>query len=101
MAGAAQGSGIAMGILNSMIAGMLLWAGIGWLLDLWWGTRFMAGIGAVLGLGFAIYLVITKFSTPDRVDHPVTGTDSRNGLADGGQIQKGDPATGSHRKGTE
>lgn len=101
MAGAAQGSGIAMGILNSMIAGMLLWAGIGWLLDLWWGTRFMAGIGAVLGLGFAIYLVITKFGAPDRAERRATGPDSTTGLADAGQNQKDDPATGGHRKGTE
>jgi F0F1-type ATP synthase assembly protein I len=90
-----------MGILNSMVAGMVLWAGVGWLLDQWWGTRFMAGLGAVLGLGFAIYLVVVKFGTPERVVHPGTGPDSASGSADAGQIQTGDPAAGGHRKETE
>jgi F0F1-type ATP synthase assembly protein I len=44
-----------------MLSGMLVWGGVGWLLDRWWETRFFTLVGVILGLGVAIYLVVVKY----------------------------------------
>ena len=65
MAGAASGSGTAMGVLTSMMAGLIFWGGVGWLLDRWWGTEFLAALGAVLGLALSTYIVVVKYGQAD------------------------------------
>lgn len=87
-----------MSILNSMIAGMILCAGIGYLLDRWIGTRFLAALGAVVGLGLSIYVVVVKYGMAEQA---VPGRTSTTGLGDDDQVATGDPATGGHRKETE
>jgi F0F1-type ATP synthase assembly protein I len=44
-----------------MLSGIIVWGGVGLLLDRWWGTRFVALIGVLLGLTVAIYLVVVKY----------------------------------------
>lgn len=38
---------------SSMLSGLLLFGGLGWLLDRWWGTSFALPIGVLLGAGLA------------------------------------------------
>ena len=37
--------------------GVLLYGGIGWLLDSWWDTVFMTPVGILLGAGLGLYVV--------------------------------------------
>ncbi|MCW5954007.1 MAG: AtpZ/AtpI family protein [Propionibacteriaceae bacterium] len=48
-------------ILSIMIAGLLAYGGLGWLLDRWLGTAWFLPIGLVVGVALGIYLVVVKF----------------------------------------
>ena len=58
------------GITGTLLSGIVVWGGVGLLLDRWWGTRFVALIGVLLGLTVAIYLVVVKYGA---VDPPPAG----------------------------
>jgi F0F1-type ATP synthase assembly protein I len=47
-------------VLGSLISGLLVFGGLGWLLDQWWGIRVMAPIGAVVGMALGIYAVVMR-----------------------------------------
>jgi len=54
----------AWAVISYLLAGVLLYGGLGWLLDLWLGTRgFVAG-GIVLGAAGGIVLVWLRYSKP-------------------------------------
>jgi F0F1-type ATP synthase assembly protein I len=53
-----------------MLSGIIVWGGVGWLLDRWWETRFLTLVGVILGLGVAIYLVVVKYGA---VEPPPAG----------------------------
>lgn len=41
-----------------LLSGILLWGGVGWLLDRWLGTaHWLFGIGVMLGFAAGLYLV--------------------------------------------
>jgi F0F1-type ATP synthase assembly protein I len=40
---------------------MVVWGGIGWLLDLWLHIRVLAPVGIILGMAVAIYLVVVRY----------------------------------------
>ncbi|TKV61080.1 hypothetical protein FDO65_05385 [Nakamurella flava] len=48
-------------VLSTLIAGFVVWGGLGWLLDHWWGTRLMTPIGLLIGMGLGIYAVVMRF----------------------------------------
>jgi ATP synthase protein I len=47
-----------------LVAGVLLYGGVGWLLDRWWGTSFMIVVGILLGAGLAIFQTFARFRAP-------------------------------------
>lgn len=47
-------------VLGSLMSGLLLFGGLGWLLDQWWDIRVMAPVGAVLGMALGIYGVVMR-----------------------------------------
>nr|WP_157441201.1 AtpZ/AtpI family protein [Actinoplanes awajinensis] len=50
-----------MTAVTYLIAGMLVWGGVGWLVDRYVGTQgIFAGIGAVLGIGLGVYLIVRR-----------------------------------------
>ena len=51
--------------MTTLIGGFLVWGGVGWLLDHWWGTRLMTPIGLILGMALGIYAVIAKLGKPN------------------------------------
>ena len=53
-----------------MLSGILVWGGVGVLLDRWLETRVFGLVGVILGLGVAIYLVVVKYGA---VDQPPAG----------------------------
>src|SRR4051812_42758477 len=57
------GSGADTGwsIIGTMISGMAVWGGAGWLIDRWLDTRAFAPIGIILGMAVAIYIVVARY----------------------------------------
>lgn len=49
------------GITGTMLSGIIVWGGVGLLLDRWWETRFLALVGTLLGVTVAIYVVVVKY----------------------------------------
>ncbi|GIF36391.1 MULTISPECIES: AtpZ/AtpI family protein [Actinoplanes] len=50
-----------MTALSYLIAGILSWGGIGWLVDHFVGTKgIFAGIGAILGVAGGVYLIVRR-----------------------------------------
>ena len=62
-----QGSGAETGyaVLGTMISGMVVWGGAGWLLDRWLDARVFAPVGIILGMAVAIYLVVARYGSAD------------------------------------
>ena len=52
-------------VMTTLIGGFLVWGGVGWLLDHWWGTHLMTPIGLILGMALGIYAVIAKVGKPN------------------------------------
>jgi F0F1-type ATP synthase assembly protein I len=64
-----------------MLSGIVVWGGVGLLLDRWWGTHFLALVGVLLGLTVAIYLVVVKYGAVD----PPSGGRRPTGTTPGGR----------------
>jgi F0F1-type ATP synthase assembly protein I len=58
-AGASQG----WAVVGTLFAGMVVWGGIGWLIDLWLDTTFVKAIGVLVGMAAAVYLVVVKYGS--------------------------------------
>ena len=59
-----SGADVGWGITGTLLSGIIVWGGAGVALDHWLGTRFLAVVGILLGLGVAIYLIIMKYAPP-------------------------------------
>lgn len=52
-------TGMGMTALAYLISGMVVWGGIGLLVDHFVGTRgIFAGIGSIIGIGAGVYLIV-------------------------------------------
>ena len=56
-----DGDGFA--VLAYMVAGLLLYGGLGWLGDWYFDTSFLLPLGLVLGFGLGLYLVVKHYGT--------------------------------------
>lgn len=52
----------AWAVISYLLGGVLLYGGLGWLLDQWLGTRGFVGAGIVLGAAAGITLVWLRYS---------------------------------------
>ena len=66
-------------VTGTILSGMAVWGGAGWLLDRWLDVRLFAPIGIILGMAVAIYVVVVKYGAAD----PVPG--SRSSHTPGGR----------------
>lgn len=58
---------VAWTISSRLIAGLVLYTGLGWLLSLWLGHRaLLMAVGALLGLGLSYYLIFTSLAREGR-----------------------------------
>ena len=51
----------AWSIPSYLMSGMMVYGGIGWLLDRWLGLSALFPIGILVGLGLALYLVYVRY----------------------------------------
>jgi F0F1-type ATP synthase assembly protein I len=54
---------IVWSIIGTLVAGVLAWGFIGWLLDRWLGTQFLVAIGILVGAAGAFYLIIRRYGS--------------------------------------
>jgi F0F1-type ATP synthase assembly protein I len=47
-------------VLTTLIGGFVVWGGIGWVLDRWWGTHFLTPVGLIVGMALGIYAVVAR-----------------------------------------
>ncbi|MFZ1410783.1 MAG: hypothetical protein WAS07_04965 [Micropruina sp.] len=55
--GADQG----MRIISYLVAGLLVYGGIGWLLDYFFRTTFVFPLGIIVGAAAGVYMVIMRY----------------------------------------
>lgn len=55
-----SGSDEGWAVVSSMLGAFILFGGIGWLLDHWWGTRFATPVGLIIGMALGIYAVVAR-----------------------------------------
>jgi ATP synthase protein I len=55
-----RGSEVVWSIIGTLIAGVLAWGAIGWLVDQWLGTNFLVAVGIIVGMAGAFYLIIKR-----------------------------------------
>ena len=70
-------------VTGTLLSGMAVWGGVGWLLDRWLDIRLFAPIGIILGMAVAIYVVVVKYGAADplpgsRSSHTPGGRGSRS-----------------------
>lgn len=67
-------------MIGTLISGMAVWGGVGWLIDQWADTRVFFPVGVILGMAVAIYLVVARFG-----GLPPTPGGGRTGETPGGR----------------
>jgi ATP synthase protein I len=55
-----RGADVVWSIIGTLVAGVLAWGGIGWLLDRWLGTSYLVAVGIIVGMAGAFYLIIKR-----------------------------------------
>jgi F0F1-type ATP synthase assembly protein I len=80
---------VGWGITGTMLSGIVVWGGVGLLIDRWLGTRFFVLIGVLLGLGVAIYLVVVKYAPPLPPPGKALNGTTRDGRRGRPRTQKG------------
>ena len=48
-------------VLSILISGLAFYGGLGWALDLWWGTAWALPTGLILGTAAGVYMVIARY----------------------------------------
>lgn len=61
-----RGANQAWDVIGLLLAGIIVWGGAGWLLDLWFDLHYLfLPIGMVLGVGIAIWLTYLRHGRTD------------------------------------
>ena len=99
---ASKGADEGWAVLSTLISGFVVFGGIGWLLDQWWGTRLMTPIGLVVGMALGIYAVVMQFGRPRTTDQRRSSTHRRSRRNAGSAGSATDGSTGTEGgKGSE
>lgn len=56
--------------LGYIVGGVLLYGGLGWLADRWWGTGYLVVVGILLGAALGFYMVFKTFGYRPENDEP-------------------------------
>jgi F0F1-type ATP synthase assembly protein I len=84
------GSGVDTGwsVIGTMLSGMAVWGGAGWLLDRWLGIQVLFPVGIILGMAVAVYVVVVKYG-----GEPPPSGGQRTGRTPGGRRSRPRAAT--------
>lgn len=63
---------MAMRSISSILAGIILWGGAGYLMDRWLHTGFIVAIGCIVGMSLGVIAVIARAHRSDQ--HPASGS---------------------------
>src|SRR4029450_9640305 len=80
-----SGADMGWNITGTMLSGIIVWGGVGWVLDRWLGTRIFPLVGTILGLTVAIYLIVVKYGS---VDQPPAVRQPTRRTTSGGQRRR-------------
>lgn len=61
-----------------LVAGVLFYGAVGWLLDQWLGTRFLVAAGVLLGGGLGTYMMIVQLNRQTARDQSHASTTTSN-----------------------
>ena len=56
-----RGSDIVWSVIGTLVAGVLAWGFIGWLLDRWLGTSYLVAVGIIVGMAGSLYLIVKRY----------------------------------------
>jgi ATP synthase protein I len=57
-----KGANQAWSVIGTLLAGIVVWGGVGWLLDRWLGfDGLFLPIGMLLGVGASIYVIYVRY----------------------------------------
>jgi len=59
--GEQSGMDTGLRVLSILIAGLIFYGGLGWLLDRWLQTSWCLPVGIVVGTAAGVYLVIARY----------------------------------------
>lgn len=54
-----------MGVLSYVLAGLLFYGGLGWLLARWLGHAWLVPVGMIVGLAASVYLIVVRYGSDD------------------------------------
>ena len=72
--GGGSGTDTGWSVIGTMLSGMAVWGGAGWLLDRWLDIVVFFPVGIIFGMAVAIYLVVKRFGAID----PIPGRQNAN-----------------------
>lgn len=52
-----------MGVLSYVLAGLLFYGGLGWLIGRWLHQSWILPVGMILGLAASVYLIVKRYGT--------------------------------------
>jgi hypothetical protein len=87
-AGGGSGADTGWSVIGTMLSGMGVWGGAGWLLDRWLGIQVLFPVGIILGMAVAVYMVVVRFGGP-----PPPSEGARTGSTPGGRRSRPRAAT--------
>jgi F0F1-type ATP synthase assembly protein I len=58
-----RGGDVVWSVIGTLVAGVLAWGFIGWLLDRWLGTSYLVAVGIIVGMAGAFYLIIKRYGS--------------------------------------
>ena len=84
-----SGSGADTGwaVTGTMLSGMAVWGGAGWLLDRWLDIKVFLPVGVILGMAVAIYVVVVRYGGAD----PTLGRRPKSTIPRGKPGDEGSP----------
>lgn len=62
--GEQRGTDAGLRVLSILISGLVVYGGLGWILDRWLQTSWCLPVGIVVGAAAGVYLVIAKYGRP-------------------------------------
>ena len=60
-----SGADTGWAVTGTLISGMAVWGGVGWLLDRWLDIVVFFPVGIIFGMAVAIYLVVKRYGGAD------------------------------------